>query len=234
MDVVFDNPDEQFECPICATRVHPGTTKPLYDIPVCKACSNRFARRRRIAFAIDATLWEVPYQVILLVVAYFLITSMGLERAQDILGGVFLEWVLPWIILPLIFSFKDGFSGMSPGKRWMGLQVVDAVSREPIGFRQSLRRNLGLIIPIVPLIIASQMRRGRRCGDRWAGTTVIWRKYRDKPPFNPGAIRKCEVCGGSLVGHVGRKCPDCGWEIRAPMARPAAVKLARPALIATR
>ena len=108
----------------------------------------------------------------------------------------------------------------------MGLQVVDSVSREPIGFEQSFRRNLGLIIPIVPLIIASQMRRGPRCGDHWAGTTVIWKKYGDKAPFNPRAIKKCEVCGGSLVGQVGKQCPDCGWEIHAPMAHPVQARTA--------
>jgi len=202
MELFSATSGELLNCPICGTSTQRSKTKPLYDVPVCKTCSNGFARKRQMAFAIDATIWETSWQILLLVAAYFMMTSMGLQRTQEILGGVVLDWIIPWVVLPLIFSFKDGFSGMSPGKRWLGLQVVDSATREPIDFQQSFRRNVGMIIPVVPLIIASQLRRGCRWGDRWAGTRVIWRKYRHKPPFDPRGILWCEGCGYNLTGNV--------------------------------
>jgi len=226
----FSIPGEAIECPICGGSVQRGRSKLLYDVPICRPCSNGFARRRQIAFAIDAAIWETAWQILLCTAAYFMITTMGLQRTHEILGGVFLEWIVPWIVLPLIFSFKDGFSGMSPGKRWMGLQVVDAATREPIGFQQSLRRNVGMIIPIVPVLIASQLRSGCRCGDRWAGTRVIWLKYRARPPFEPSGMLWCEACGYNVTGTVSGICPECAFAIERPMARPArVVPLRQPA-----
>ncbi len=69
----------------------------------------------------------------------------------------------------------------------MGVQVVDEIIGKPVGFDPSFKRNLPLIIPLMPLIVAFELPKGKRIGDGWARTRVIWKKYKDKAPF---AIRK--------------------------------------------
>jgi hypothetical protein len=117
----------------------------------------------------------------------------------------------------LLFPFKDGFAGRSPGKWLFGLQVVRRGSLRPVGFLRSLRRNLLLAIPVlqavVALIIAYDVWQGEdRLGDGWAGTRVIWRKYARELPFAPRGIQ-CVACGYNLTGNVSGRCPECGTTI---------------------
>ena len=87
------------------------------------------------------------------------------------------------VILFPFFAFKDGFQGYSFGKILMGLQVVNVTSNEPIGFLASFKRNVVFMIPILVLYVAFDLCKGKRLGDGWANTKVIWRKYRQKTPF---------------------------------------------------
>jgi len=120
-----------------------------------------------------------------------------------------------WMAI-VIFAFKDGFGGYSPGKYLMGIQVVDRFTRQPIGFRQSFKRNLSIGIPFVTgiavFIIALSPLNGLRSGDSWARTMVIWRKHERKAPFEPLST-VCIPCGYDLTGNVSGVCPECGTPI---------------------
>lgn len=70
-----------------------------------------------------------------------------------------------------LFCCKDSFNGRSPGKRVMGLQVVDNGTLESASPMQCLVRNVTVIIwPIEMAFVL--LRPGRRIGDWLAGTRV--------------------------------------------------------------
>src|SRR6185369_14690748 len=80
--------------------------------------------------------------------------------------------------LMCVFILKDGFSGQSPGKRLMGVQVLDERTGQPIQFAQSFKRNSVLLVDQIPvvggliglvvlLILAYQVAKGYRLGDRF-------------------------------------------------------------------
>ncbi|HVP12092.1 MAG TPA: hypothetical protein VMV94_13005, partial [Phycisphaerae bacterium] len=104
------------------------------------------------------------------------------------------------------------------------VRVVDKDTLEPTGFACSLKRNLVLLIPVVPAIVAFQLLKGRRWGDKWARTKVILKKHAHRPPFDIRGIL-CTNCGYNLTGNVSGRCPECG---RAIPAAPRAVPLAVP------
>ena len=95
---------------------------------------------------------------------------------------------LLYLLLNTFLLHKDGFRGRSLGKLLMGIRVVDDTTGELGGFKASVKRNLPLFIPFVPLIAAFQLRKGYRIGDRWANTRVIWMKFKDKAPFAIGNV----------------------------------------------
>ncbi len=199
--------------------------KPLYGVDVCGRCRNAFANRRQLAYIIDGVLWMIPVFAIGFVLGFVAallllpIPNLTTNPVLAILGfsnpiTIVLSWGLPWL-----FLCKDGFNGMSPGKWLMGVQVVDRLTREPIGFWQSFKRNLILMVPVFPLIIALSMMSGKRLGDGWANTAVIWRKHRYEAPFEPRGMF-CHGCGYNLTGNVSGRCPECGLPV--PARRPAA------------
>ena len=162
-------------CPLCGEDEHMGKkAKLLYGHLVCKKCYDAFYYRRGFAFAVDFILWNVCLVIVSVLVAL----------SSDALQGLALLALL--LVVPTLY-LKDGFSGFSPGKAMMGIQVVDEMSGQPIGFGASFKRNLPLIITFMPLIFAAQLYQGGyRIGDTWANTRVIWKKYRDKTPFTIG------------------------------------------------
>ena len=120
-------------------------------------------------------------------------------------------------VLALLFAFKDGFAGMSPGKWVLGLRVVDRATLRPIGPLGSFMRNLLPALPLIGFVFAAFigyqiLGSGERLGDSWAGTRVVLRKHAHKPPFHPGPIA-CERCGYDLTGNVSGQCPECGTAI---------------------
>lgn len=198
-------------CPVCE-RQRPvrKLRRRLYDVPVCNKCRNAFANRRQAAYLIDWLAWALITALPLLYLAQFFygntappISPFVTMGGFDNLFGFMATWVLP-----LLFFCKDGFHGMSPGKWLMGVQVVDLHTREPVGFSRSLKRNLVLLVPFGVLIVAATMMKGKRWGDRWAQTVVIWRKHAYKPPFDPRGVL-CTGCGYDLTGNVSGRCPEC-------------------------
>lgn len=214
-------------CPVCQKEVKAKRFKPLYELLVCKKCVHGFVNRRQIAYIVDAIVFQVIYGI-----AYTLFADFVLRPApggpQGLAFGDLTDMVFGWVVGPLMFAFKDGFSGMSPGKRLFGVQVVDATTLEPISFRESFKRNVVLMIPFVAVIIALRMIKGPRLGDRWANTKVVWRKYAHRPPFDPRGVH-CVGCGYDLTGNVSGICPECGRPIdRAPSGIVPAPMIARP------
>ncbi len=168
-------------CPLCEKeKKKEKKEKLLYGVSVCRSCYYKLANLRQLAFLLDFLLWRGIFYV-LVVMIFFVLGFLGVT--QSVLAG--LSRVIGYLLLP-IFFFKDGFGGYSPGKALLGLQVVDRSTGAPGTFLASFKRNLILIIPLVPLLIALRLCAGYRWGDSWANTKVIWKKYKDKTPFLVG------------------------------------------------
>lgn len=173
-------------CPLCGREKYMRRQKPLYGHNVCKKCYYGFANRRQFAFILDS--------FFLRLVGFFCgvilgntLTVTGVDQASIIQIATVLD-----VGMLAIFLFKDGLGGYSPGKAICGVQVLDVDTREPIGFGASLKRNLPLLIPLVPLIVAFQLIKGTRTGDGWAHSRVVWKKYRDHPIFAFGTEPESE------------------------------------------
>ncbi len=111
----------------------------------------------------------------------------------------------------LLYVCKDCFSGHSPGKGVSGVRVVDRDTFEPIGIVGSLKRNLPILIPVMPIVIAFLLQKGYRVGDGWANSKVIWKKYANHPVFT--GLYACQRCQFDLTGNVSGVCPECGTPI---------------------
>lgn len=193
-------------CPLCGRTGVMHKARKLYGTDVCKKCYYGLINRRQLAYVIDAIAWSF--------VTFPIGLGLGLiEAASNIDPAVFQAMliVLFWLVLPFIFCMKDGFNGTSPGKALCGVFVADRDTFEPIGEVQSLKRNLILIVPFMPLVIAFTLYKGLRPGDGWANTKVIWTKYRNHPVFT-GQLA-CERCQYNLTGNVSGMCPECGTVI---------------------
>ncbi len=185
----------------------------LYDMEVCRRCNIALANCREMAFLVDWLFWKLGAMLLMVAI-------LDALQAQNLPVGPDLAYWAAELFIPFAFIFKDGFSGMSPGKWLFNVQVVDVETREPTGFFRSAKRNLILLLPYLGvLIVICQFMKGPRIGDRWARTAVIWRKHAHKPPFDPRGIR-CTTCGYNLTGNVSGICPECGTPIPAKKAQP--------------
>ncbi|MCP3902337.1 MAG: hypothetical protein GY715_01770 [Planctomycetes bacterium] len=72
-------------------------------------------------------------------------------------------------------------------------------------------RNLPLLIPLAPLFIAFSLLKGKRLGDGWANTRVVWNKYEHHPLFT--GLPACAECSYDLTGNTTGVCPECGTPI---------------------
>jgi uncharacterized RDD family membrane protein YckC len=208
-------------CPLCARKFRESwlrkslPAKSIHGIVVCPKCRNGFASRRQLAYILDSLLLAgINYTLIF---GLLLIAPSGPTPPSGFwVGPIVAQAVLSWLILPLLFTCKDGFSGKSLGRLLCGVTVVDRQTREPIGALQSCKRNLILLAPYLGFIwVALTMMKGRRVGDFWANTEVIWDKHRHKTPFDPRGIL-CVSCGYDLTGNISGVCPECGVAVRRP------------------
>lgn len=165
---------EPGSCPLCGRTKPMKKAKELYGQKVCKKCYYGFANRRNFAFAVDIILWGVAFFVLAAVAGGF-----GTEDSANSMRGY-------WYLSLLVFCMKDGFSGHSPGKALLGVQTMIEDTGRAAGFEASFKRNLPLLIPLMPLVVSSQLLKGHRTGDGWSKTKVIWKKYRTHPVFAVG------------------------------------------------
>jgi uncharacterized RDD family membrane protein YckC/predicted RNA-binding Zn-ribbon protein involved in translation (DUF1610 family) len=217
---------DQATCPICDRLVRAKRMRKLYDVPVCHKCSNGFANRRQLGWIIDHVASIALSALVGFLVVMMFPQAFPPGRTTTPVEDVF--WIaFSWVLVPMLFAFKDGFGGYSPGKWLCGVRAVDRDTREPISFLQSFKRNLVLIIPVVPLLVALQLIKGPRSGDKWANTCVIWEKKAFRMPFDPRGVL-CTKCGYNLTGNVSGRCPECGQliPIKAPAARVASLAAA--------
>jgi len=121
-----------------------------------------------------------------LLVGGFLLSLAGVAIGSRVAGGLML---LAWFLMDWLYPvvFEAGKRGATPGKRLLGLRVVQA-SGSPITFGQALVRNFLRFIDSMPFFtygfgvtscLAS--RRFQRLGDLAAGTVVIY----DRIPAAP-------------------------------------------------
>lgn len=168
-------PDRDGPCPLCGDTSKMGPrARVLYEYWICRRCSNAMINRRQFAWLLDL----VPVWGLMFVLA-FTAGAVGAAGGADV-GPVLA--VLPWLGY-VVWLFKDGFDGQSPGKRLLGLQVVDIDTGQGAGLLASFKRNLPMLIPFAPLVAALQLSRGTRLGDGWANTRVVWKKHRGRGPF---------------------------------------------------
>lgn len=86
---------------------------------------------------------------------------------------------LVWYVALFLFLagllLRDGWRGRSPGKRLFALRIRSRRG-EGCGWGGSLLRNLPLVVPgwnLAEVIMLFASEKGRRSGDRMAGTVVI-------------------------------------------------------------
>lgn len=195
-------------CPLCQKQRPYRKFKRLYGSPVCRKCYYAFTNRRQIAYVIDTIVWWIA------ITAFFFALGMAIVVvAPNADLSIVDDWlsILSWALV-LVFIMKDGFFGKSPGKAICGVVVVDNDTFEPIGFRRSFKRNFPLIVPvIIPLFVAFTLAKGKRLGDGWANSKVIWLKYQNHPVFT--AQTYCPQCQYDLRANTSGNCPECGHEI---------------------
>lgn len=223
-------------CPLCGqVWANPGWMS-FMDERACGFCVNGFVMRRVLAYVFDAMLWGSgcggastlllaglfdPQDSTLALGGFFV--GPCLFMTTPVLFGSIVEnecndltsWLVAvglFLLVNFTFLLKDSLHGASPGKWLMGLRVVDRASLEPATWRQSIRRNLILLIPgyVGHIAAACTLKRRARAGEESADTTVIWHRYRFSRVFSGG--RFCRACGYDLTGNVSGRCPECGAE----------------------
>ena len=198
--------------------------KVLYGTPVCKRCYYRFANRRQLAYIVDTTLWW-PVSFAL---------AQGLSEVTAILCldpmlGAIVFFGFNWVAFPLLFSCKDCFRGHSPGKWICGVRAVDRDGLEPIGIASSLKRNLPLLIPVLPFVIAFLLQKGHRLGEQQGVLEAVFEPpglYRSVrlstlpvQPYGqrlrrlPGVRRAGSRCTGRPLTSPAARCDNASREV---------------------
>jgi len=136
---------------------------------------------RALAFAIDLGLRGLVLGVLFIALA--MLGKLGAGLGSILLFGV--SW---WYMV--LFEVLN--QGRSPGKLWMGLQVVHD-DGTPVGWSASLLRNLLRVVDLLPFgyclgaISCLQHPQFKRLGDIAAGTLVIYREQSHTRPELPEA-----------------------------------------------
>ncbi|MBC8126279.1 MAG: RDD family protein [Gloeobacteraceae cyanobacterium ES-bin-144] len=121
-----------------------------------------------------------------LIIGGILISLAGIAIGGKVAGGL---WMLAWFLLDWLYPvfFESGKRGATPGKRAVGLRVVQA-SGSPITLGQAVVRNFLRFIDGMPLFTYSfgvtsclASKRFQRLGDLAAGTVVIYDRIQPMP-----------------------------------------------------
>lgn len=132
--------------------------------------------RRAFAWGVD----------LCLVGLILLLSALVLTQSEAGSGLFLIVLFVVWWGYPVLFEVHG--KGMTPGKRWLGLQVVRSDGL-PVGWRESILRNLLLVADFLPvaygtgIVCMSLDARFRRLGDIVADTLVVHRTT----PWQPRA-----------------------------------------------
>ncbi|MCC7568943.1 MAG: RDD family protein [Candidatus Methanofastidiosa archaeon] len=125
--------------------------------------------QRAVALIIDQIIIGVA--LVVLIFAGVLSTSMSTGAVFAIMG---VQWVL-WLVY---FTFLEGSSGQTIGKRFMNIRVISADGSD-LSYAQALVRSLLRIVDSLPtlyilgIILVIVTRERQRLGDMVAGSVVI-------------------------------------------------------------
>jgi uncharacterized RDD family membrane protein YckC len=128
--------------------------------------------------------WAVDFGVVLVVL---FLAALALVKSEAGQGLFLIVLFLVWWGYPILFEVFA--KGMTPGKRWLGLQVVRADGL-PVGWRESILRNLLLVADFLPMLYGTGIvcmaldPKFRRVGDLVAQTLVVYRPT----PWQPRAF----------------------------------------------
>ncbi len=202
--------EESVNCGLCG-RALGGFSPRLNDVRVCGSCYADYFTRRHVAFALDwFVLFLVPWAA--------LMWLAGFSGTGPVFMGVDSPLMI-FLIARIPLVIRDAVFHRSPGKALTGLGVIDRISGEGCNFTQSVKRNFVLAIPVLGVPYAwLTLFSGRRIGDRYAGTLVVWQSRRHMPPFEYYSTA-CRGCGYDLTGNMSGICPECGIALDHQMRR---------------
>src|SRR5256885_2396514 len=183
-------PNAMPQCCLCGNWLQFGS-KALYGYQVCPKCHTDFAWKRAFAYILDIVFVNVIVGVLIVVALVIGVVVVGASGnnndAAATAGGMIIVFGYLGSLATayVLIILRDGFNGMSPGKRILGLQVINSVSGVPARLPDSLKRNIILAVPVIPIVVIIQLFTGNglRLGDEWAQTKVIWKQYADRAPF---------------------------------------------------
>lgn len=133
-----------------------------------------------------AYLVDFLIRVLLLLSGVILCMVTGIAFGERVANGLML---LAWFLLDWLYPvvFEAGRRGATPGKRFMGLRVVQA-SGSPVTFGQAVVRNFLRFIDSMPLytyafgmVSCLASARFQRLGDLAAGTVVVYDRMPPQP-----------------------------------------------------
>ena len=179
------------QCCLCGNFLQFGW-KPLYGYQVCPKCHSDFAWKRAFAYLLDIVFVNVIVGILIvlaLIVGAVIVGAAQSAHNDDAAtaGAMIFLFMYAFVFLGAyaMIVLRDGHQGMSPGKRIIGLQVINTVTGAPAKFGDSFKRNIILVVPVLPIVVAVQIftANGIRIGDEWAQMKVIWKQYADRAPF---------------------------------------------------
>ena len=147
--------------------------------PVSPHAAPARAGLRLIAFLLDGCLVLVGQTLLMTPIAYY-------WWSREVSGAVpfvpILLSLLVAVLAPLLAAFYYvyywGVRGSTPGKRALGLVVVDECGSSPVGIGAALLRVVGYVLSALPLGLGFVLVpvTGRGLHDRMAGTMVVQRE----------------------------------------------------------
>lgn len=164
-----------FSQPAQATPTHQVAYGSQWREPI----ENAGVALRFVAVLLDSILVFFPLGVVLALMTGggYVVRGPGYTNAGvDIGGDVFLMII---VLVIAYYTFAEALTGMTLGKRLVGIRVVDE-GGEHVGFGPAVVRNVfrlidGFLFYLVGALFAFSSPKGQRLGDRAAHTLVVRR-----------------------------------------------------------
>lgn len=148
---------------------------------------------------IRAYLLDLVIRLLVIFLAGLILFFVGISLGSNFSSGLML---VGWFLMDWFYPvfFEAGKRGATPGKRIVGLRVVQA-NGSPITFGQAVIRNFLRVIDGMPgftygfgIVCCLASKRFQRIGDVVAGTVVVYSKL-PPPPFviHPAEMESCAL-----------------------------------------